>query len=186
MTDQLALDVALPSPDQSYRIIPLTYSQVSFVDESDYESLAQFDWQAKWNKYTKSYYAIRRIGRNEIVLMHRQIMMPPLGLIVDHRISGKTLDNRRLNLRWATYSQNNHNHRLPRSNTSGYHGVSLCRGKWQSRISINGRQKHLGYFTSAILAATAYDSAAISVYGEFANINFKTQTLQALPLQASA
>ena len=54
-----------------------------------------------------------------------------------------------------------------------YMGVSYHRKtmRWQSRISVNGKQKHLGYFITATMAARRYDQEALKVYGEFAYIN---------------
>lgn len=61
--------------------------------------------------------------------------------------------------------------------TSKYKGVgivphSMFVKKWRARITVNRKEKHLGYFKSEISAAKAYDVAAKKYFGEFANCNF--------------
>jgi hypothetical protein len=40
-----------------------------------------------------------------------------------------------------------------------------------ARIGLNGKIIHIGYFTSEVEAAKAYNEKAIEYYGEFANLN---------------
>lgn len=64
------------------------------------------------------------------------------------------------NCRFVTHTENVHNARLLYDhNTSGYRGVNYKKAnkKWRARISIDGKEKHLGYFDSARLAALRYD-----------------------------
>lgn len=65
---------------------------------------------------------------------------------------------------WQRQAESQHNRKLLQSNnTSGFRGVSYFKTnkKWRARIGIKGKQKHLGYFDSAIKAALAYDNAII-------------------------
>lgn len=96
---------------------------------------------------------------------------------LDH-IDGDKLNNNINNLREATKSQNATNSKNTKyyngkPTSSGFKGVHWHkqREKWQSRISINGKRKHLGLFTSEIKAARSYNRAAIKEYGEFARLN---------------
>lgn len=91
---------------------------------------------------------------------------------LDH-INGNTLDNRIENLRECNQQQNNGNHHvLNANNTSGYRGVSWKndKRKWKAYINRNDRQYHLGYFSTKEAAYEAYKAAAISHFGEFANV----------------
>jgi hypothetical protein len=95
---------------------------------------------------------------------------------VDH-LNGLSLDNRRSNLRQASAAQNVQNQPKRRGpggpSHSQYKGVSLFTrtGRWRAAISVNRRQKHLGYFATEEEAARAYDRAALEVHGEFARLN---------------
>ncbi len=89
---------------------------------------------------------------------------------IDH-INGARDDNRLANLRLATRAQNEANTRRSSRNTSGVKGVSWHKrtSTWRAHIVVNGKQKHLGHFTSINAAAAAYQTAAATHFGEFAN-----------------
>jgi hypothetical protein len=102
-------------------------------------------------------------------------MNAPPGILVDHR-NNDGLDNRRDNLRLATFSQNNINCRRNKSKSSSrFVGVTFDKRKkqWRVRISVSRKRIFLGYFDSEIDAAKAYDQAAKKYYGEFARLNFQ-------------
>lgn len=86
---------------------------------------------------------------------------------IDHRNCNPS-DNRWCNLREATPTQNQANRR----GLGKYQkGVRLHRGgKFEARIRVNGKQRHLGTFKTAEEAATAYAIAAKQYFGEFARI----------------
>lgn len=122
---------------------------------------------------TKRYWQVRYNRKNYQV--HRIIWEMFNGPIpyrneIDHINMNKS-DNRLCNLRLATSSNNQHNRLKYRNNTSGYKGVSWFppEGKWRARITLNGKLRFLGYFTSAETAHAAYCRAAASLHKEFAN-----------------
>ena len=168
--------------DVSMRSITLTKNQVAWVDDEDYPELNQNKWYAHYNLHTKSYYAMRRIGK-KIVFMHRVINNTPDGVDTDH-VDGNSLHNWRSNLRNATVSQNQHNKTKQRNNTSGYKGVSWNYNGWEAKIHVNGKTIHMGRFNTPEEAAIAYDEAAKKYHGEFANLNFNDQAAQLLNVQA--
>jgi len=75
---------------------------------------------------------------------------------IDHK-NGAKADNRLANLREANRSQNRQNTRRSFSET-GLVGVSWCKRdkRFRAVIKLNGRQKSLGYFTTAESAQVAY------------------------------
>lgn len=129
------------------RLIPLNRGLYAIVDATDYERLIPWRWYARKNK-RGGYYVGRngshQLGEPDCILMHREILGLTRGdgLTGDHIRTGETLDNRRKNLRIATYSQNGANSRLPKNNTSGFKGVNkhARSGLWRSRVNINGRE----------------------------------------------
>lgn len=152
--------------------IPLTRGMVAIVDDSDYEFLSRWKWNALTGKSGK-FYAVRteRIGKRRCcVLMHRVIAGAVDEEEVDHR-DRCTLNNQRSNLRICTRSQNVQNAGVRSDNRSGFKGVYPCYGKWRSQIRLNGKPKYLGSFPTAFQAALAYDSAAVERFGEFALTN---------------
>lgn len=157
------------------KTIPLTQGQVALVDDQDFEYLNQWKWYANWHQCTHSFRAernsSRKNGKHKTIRMHRVIMDAQPGQQVDHR-NHDTLDNRRENLRFCTYSENQQNQR-PRMGSSKYKGVWWYKSsrKWQTQISLNGHRHHIGYFVDEIEAARAYDNAAHKLFGKFSCTN---------------
>ena len=87
---------------------------------------------------------------------------------IDH-INGIRDDNRIINLRECSASQNQWNCTAQKNNTSGFKGVCWNKraGKWHAQIMINLNKKHLGYFATAEQAGAAYQAKAKELHGEF-------------------
>ena len=141
----------VPSPE-SYRFIPLTKGMFAVVDVADYEFLNQWKWYARGKKETTFYAARRDNKTRKTIDMHTVILPARRGKVIDHR-SRFGLDNRRLNLRYATIRQNTRNRSLSSRNSSGQIGVASHyrvkrTKKWKAYINVEkGVQKHLGYFS---------------------------------------
>ena len=143
------------------------------VDDDDYEEMSKFKWTVLKRGYT--FYASRHTKRGSIstsVFMHRAIMncVHGDGKEVDH-INNNGLDNRKKNLRICTRSQNMQNGGLRSTNTSGYKGVSRNKGKWCAEICIDRKKIIIGRFDSKVMAAKAYNRAALKYFGEYARLN---------------
>ena len=86
---------------------------------------------------------------------------------IDH-INGDRADNRFENLREATRLQNATIRKKPSTNTSGFLGVSISRGKYLSQISHNNHIHYLGRYDTPEEAHDVYMKKAIELKGEFA------------------
>lgn len=80
---------------------------------------------------------------------------------IDH-VNRVKSDNRWVNLREVTASQNMQNRLMYRNNTSGFRGVSWSRqaNRWQARIKVSGKLIHLGYCNTPEAASVVYKAAA--------------------------
>lgn len=139
---------------------------IVMVDDEDYEYLSKFKWSA-------CKYKIYRRSKDKILLIHREIMNPIDGMVVDH-IDGNILNNQKANLRICRQAENSYN-KSTRKGVSKYIGVAKHRytNKWRAYITKHKKQYHLGFFEDEVEAAKARDNAAIKYFGEFANLNFK-------------
>lgn len=95
----------------------------------------------------------------------------PTDFIIDHEDRDYS-NNKWVNLRKASNSENMGNSKLSALNTSGLKGVHWCKTKrlWVAQISENNKRRHLGYFDEKEKAFEAYKAAAIEHFGEFANV----------------
>jgi hypothetical protein len=84
---------------------------------------------------------------------------------IDH-INGVRSDNRIANLREANQSQNMHNRRADKDNSSGIKGV--CWNKWKGKWMAYVNGKHYGYFLTKEEAGAAARSARELLHGQFA------------------
>jgi GTP-binding protein HflX len=154
--------------DDSVRYISLGDGKSAIVDAADFEWLNRHKWRTTGG--TKGYVQCRIATKS--VYMHRLIMNPPPGMVVDH-INGNVWDNRRRNLRVCTRAQNSMNAR-GRAGTSIFKGVfweSRTR-KWTAVIVYGGKARRLGSFVDEAEAARAYDRKARQLFGKYAYLNF--------------
>lgn len=84
---------------------------------------------------------------------------------IDHCDLNKT-NNRWANIREATATQNQANMRA--RGAIPLKGVCEYKGKYLARIQVGGKKKHIGSFSTAEDAHTAYMKAANDNFGEFA------------------
>lgn len=154
--------------------IPLTKGKVAIVDHEDWALLSQYKWRVSTAKRkdgsVRTYYAITRVdGRH--TYMHRLLMKPPDGLVVDHR-DGNGLNNTKDNLRIATRGENN-------SNKHTKLGVSWGKRdkKWKVQIKKNGKCVVYLQISNKQVALRTYVFYAQKYHGEYAFIPTEAASL---------
>lgn len=144
----------------------LTQGKVSQIDDGDYEMLKVLS--KRWC-INDGYAYNSTHGR-----LHRFLLGASGTDMVDH-INGDKLDNRRVNLRLCSNSQNQANRKAVRG-VSPFKGVTWQRrpdgtGTWKAQIVLGGKTLYLGAFKTDLMAAAAYNESASEHFGEFAHLN---------------
>jgi len=166
------------------RWLHLTAGRFALVDEDVFDDLSRRSW--RWHEGGRSTGHAASGDRSSFVLLHHAVLGVDTNTHVDHR-NNDGLDCRRENLRIADKQKNAANRgkftgREGRVFTSRYKGVvdrsaylSPEAMPWLARIRVEGQLIRLGRFASEREAATAYDSAAVQHFGEFARTNFPVE-----------
>jgi hypothetical protein len=167
--------------------IELNRGLVAVIDDHDFDLIKKYTWHSHVHKsghfYARTNFPVGKDGkRQKGVLMHRLIMgLTDPRIKCDHG-DGDGRNNTRLNLRTCSTSQNGMNKGAQRNSLTGVKGVSPHgKNRFAATINIAGKQKHLGLFKTVEEAKDAYEKAAISHHGEFANCSGVKGTANAPP-----
>ena len=139
--------------ENGYVVGITTKGEEFFFDEEDFEEVSGHCWLILKNGYVSC-------GLDgKTVTLHRFLMSPPQGMVIDH-INHNKADNRRSNLRICTVSENALNRAVPPK------GIRIkCNGK-KTYYGVYLRGKYYGTFKD-------YDSAKAKrdeVWGEIQNV----------------
>lgn len=156
----------------AFKEIPVDGSSFpALIDEEDYPKVSNFKWRLNPKGYVIATYW--KGGKMREVLLHRLVLGVSDSSNVDH-IHHNKLDNRKLEIRIASSTQNQGNRRKLKPGLSKFKGVCWHKNKrkWIAHLRTKNGLKHLGYFVKETDAAAAYNIAAIEYFGkDFANIN---------------
>lgn len=149
----------------------LANGQEVLFDKEDYDLIKDWTWCDNHIGYACSKKMDKR--RSSIVRMHNLIVnhhtgSENKGMVVDH-INHNTFDNRKVNLRLITHSQNIMNSKLQSRSKSGRTGVSLSKSaqKWQAYITKNRKRINLGVYEDINDAIAIREKAEKEMFGEF-------------------
>jgi hypothetical protein len=113
-------------------------------DAEDIDLVSSFQWSAGVKKRNRLIYIDRGHAENGKRLtrsVYTDIMGGcPRGMTIDHA-DGDRLNNRKSNLRIATYQENT----LNRPTKTGRRGVRLINGRWQVSVMFNYKHYYCGY-----------------------------------------
>ena len=140
--------------------------QVVLIDKQDEALFLSRNWLVEKDcGYVRCHGRHPTTGKPVKFRLHRLILDPPPGMLVDH-INRNKLDNRRCNLRLATPEINARNKTPKRK----YLGVTPHRNSWVAQMTANYQSRYLGCFKTVEEAARAYDRAVKGKPG--ARLNF--------------
>ena len=111
-------------------------------------------------------------GRKTPLLAHRVVWIMangpiPEGMVIDH-VNGDNCDNRLVNLRLATHSQNMRNRKVHKQSRWKVAGVKKHHRRWHAHITVDHITYQLGSFATIQQAAEARRQAEIKYFGQFA------------------
>lgn len=118
----------------------------------------------------KKYWVIKldgvRYKRSQLVFLSAHRRWPAM---VDH-IDGDSLNDRPINLREATVSQNSWNHKGRKKKSQLPMGVRFASGSYQARISFNKQPLFLGCFPTVEQAVAVYTEKRRELFGEYCGL----------------
>jgi hypothetical protein len=139
-------------------------NQKFYFDLNDYEKIKDYTW---FEHIRKDGYHLLEAWDSSLGCKVK--MWHVLGYKYHDHINRNTLDNRSVNLRPATASENARNGSTRSNNTSGITGLRWRKNqkKWEVSIQINNKRLWLGSFENKDDAIRARLQAEADYYGEF-------------------
>lgn len=137
------------------------------VDKEDFNNIKNYYWYVDKKGYVVA------TEHKKVIKLHRFIMnIDKKEILVDHINHVKT-DNRKVNLRLVSNSQNLMNHKNFSSNTSGNTGVCWHTRDdiWEAYIRVNNKVTYLGRFKNFDDAVKVRKEAEEKYFGEYSYDN---------------
>lgn len=157
--------------------IKLTQNKIAIVDDEDFGKISSFKYRFDCGYATRTL-PKKEFGKKTNRRLHHDIVgKPEKGMQVDH-INRNKLDNRKINLRIVTPSENLINRSVRKDCVSGYKGVVFCKNrnsykKWRVHIKNvkTGKLQCFGYFETLKEAIVVYNKNALELNGKFTVLN---------------
>ena len=125
-------------------------------DKGDYAIIKKYTWSLSDQGYIQASVP----GSKNKIRMHTLLLGCHANLVIDHKNRCKS-DNRRSNLRLCTKSHNGIN----RDNQKGY-CFRPYMNKFEVHISVNGKCRYIGLYSTEEEARKKYEEAIVKFYGE--------------------
>lgn len=106
-------------------------------------------------------------GRRGNIYLHRFILSAQKGQVVDHE-RHRTLDNRKSEIRKCSQGLNQLNRCYGGHGISGRRGVFWKNGKWETRVTLEGKAHYLGRFDDPAVAGERVSQFLIEQGAEYA------------------
>ena len=133
------------------------------IDIEDIENVKDIRWYLGSQGYIMGH-----IGNKKNITLHKIITKTGSRELVDH-INCNKLDNRKCNLRNATYQENVFNKKCPKNNKSGHRGIRVMpSGRFSAYITINKKQISLGTYDTFEEAKKTRLEAEQKYFGKYA------------------
>lgn len=142
----------------------MTKGYVVLVSPQDAALISDHCWYPL--KPQRTVYATRS-GGGHFLYLHREILQPEIGRVVDH-LKGNGLDNRRPMIEDKSHLKNCHSFRRPsRRNSSGHPSVFYKKETktWTAAIGVLGKQVWLGSFKTKEAAIAAAEEGRKKYHG---------------------
>ncbi len=122
--------------------------KVALIDDHDFQRIVSFKYHLDRSGHAARSKSIENVNRK--IYIHWDIIGRKKGFDVDH-INRNPLDNRKVNLRHCTRSENIMNVGLTKQNTTGYKGVSFHKRYkvYRAKIAFNGVRYEIGEYKTA-------------------------------------
>jgi len=140
--------------------------EICIIDVDDFDTIKKYNWSLDKNGYVVA--RTKDFGTTRITIHNLIIRKNNKSNHIDH-INCNKLDNRKINLRECTHSQNKMNRPKQSNNSSGIKGVYFdkSRKKWGARILLRNnilKQKRFNSKEEAIDARKKWEE---ELFGEF-------------------
>lgn len=161
------------SSDGSYAIFYTSKGEPFWVDVEDIDKVLKYCWSYNSHGYLQ---ANSKGMQKSPLFLHRYLLGLKEGEegFVDHKTHGKwgekQIDHRKSNLRKVSVTENNMNHTVHTTNTSGCPGVyyNTSNKGWVAEIREHKHYHYLGTYNTKEKAITARKEAEAKYFGEHA------------------
>jgi hypothetical protein len=146
-----------------YGIGYLNRDRKFLFDLEDYDKIKKYRWYTNGLNYVMT----KKSKTKSSLLIHRVILNYFGELSIDH-INRNPLDNRKLNLRICTASENCSNQSISKRNKFGIMGIvetKSMKKRWSANISINRKMYRLGNYANFEDAVRARLTKELEIFG---------------------